>query len=665
MVHKSSLYPRLALMNIKNNRRFYYPFILTCILTIALFYIMVFIKTNDGIQNMPGADSLQSFMGFGSVIIGIFSMVFLFYTNSFLMKRRKKELGLFNILGMEKRNIAGILFWETVIAGTGSIALGLLSGILLSKLVLMLLLKILRFPVPFGFSVSAQGISSALFLFAAVFALILLSNLMQIRLSKPIELLKSGTVGQREPKAKLLITILGALSLGAGYAIAIITDSPLQAIFMFFIAVLLVIAGTYAFFMTGSITILKLLRKNRKYYYKTKHFISVSGMIYRMKQNAVGLANICILSTMVLVTLSTTVALYAGFEDILDSRFPSDISITLYDPDENRLWEVSEKVKDLAGEQGLEISGFLSYKSLSFAARRQGGVFLVSPDNYPGSQGACVLSFIASEEYEKISGRSAELRPDEVLVYSDKGWTEDDLELFDTMYTVESAPDEFALKRQESAVSLMDEYFIVVSDNSVLEKIYDRQASEYGDRKASVTGNISFDVGGSKEEVISYFNDMYKLVRDADEDQSRGYSMSCRQASEEELYSLYGGFLFLGIFLGSLFLMATVLIIYYKQITEGYSDAERYSIMQQIGMSKAEVRSGIRSQVMTVFFLPLIASCAHIVFAFSIITKLLALFELTNIKLFAICTVGTISVFAVFYAIIYAVTARVYYRIVS
>ncbi|NLL38400.1 MAG: ABC transporter permease [Clostridiales bacterium] len=679
-MRKSSLYPRLAVLSIKNNGKFYYPYILTCIFTIAMYYIMVFIQTNEGIRDMPGSDSLKSFMEFGSVIIGIFATIFLFYTNSFLMRRRKKELGLYNILGMEKRHIARVLFWETVITGIGSIALGLSCGILLSKLVLMLLLNLLQFSVPFGFSVSQKGVSSSIFLFSAVFVLILLSNLLKIKLSKPIELLKGGEMGQREPKTKVLLTIIGILSLGAGYAIAILTKSPLQAIFLFFIAVLLVIVGTYLLFTTGSIAMLKLLRKNKKYYYKTKHFTAVSGLIYRMKQNAMGLASICILSTMVLVTISTTVALYAGFEDIIGHMFPSDILINVYNPAPGEVQGKYEKIMDEVSRNGLEASDIKVYTSLSFAAKRDGNRFAAYDNNYV-SDGVSELFFITSREYEALTGRPADLSPGEILVYSRQEMQEEYLEILDMRYKVKGYLENFDIYEQRTIASVVDTHYIVLRDEAELNGIYQKhqkQAEAFEYKRSPMIGNIAFDLDGNKQEVIACYRDISAAASEPYEytytdengsakkaESSSSFSVSCRQLSSDEIYNTYGGFLFLGIFLGSLFLVAAILIIYYKQITEGYSDRERFAIMQKVGMSRAEVKSTIGSQVITVFFLPLAVSCIHIAFAFSIMTKILRVFGLVNVVLFALCTAGTIAVFAVIYAAVYAVTARVYYKIVS
>ncbi|NLO48241.1 MAG: ABC transporter permease [Clostridiales bacterium] len=673
-MRKRSFYPKLAVMNIKNNGKFYFPYLATCVFTIAMFYINVFIKTNEGIMTMPGADTLESFLGFGIVIIGIFAAIFLFYTNSFLMKRRKKEIGLYNILGMGKRHIAKMLFYETVVTGIAVIVIGLGVGILLSKLVLLLLIKLLRFSVPFGFTVSGAGISASLILFAVIFVLILLFNLLQIRLSKPIELLKGGDVGQREPKTKVILTAFGIIALAAAYWIAITTKSPIQAVFLFFISVVLVIVGTYALFTTGSITALKLMRRNKKFYYQTKHFTAVSGMIYRMKQNAVGLANICILSTMVLVTLSTTVALYVGIEDILSARYANDISVTLMSPDEGMREQTVKKVKQLVSAHGLKPTNWLDYTALSLSAKHESGVFTADSANYSGVQSACWLMLVTAPDYERMTGEETALAPGEVLIYSLGPEPGDNIELFKMPFTVKRHLTGFpAANKNEARIYAI--YCIVVPDETTLRVIYDKQTEAYGTNRSEITGYIKMDIDGEDEKIIdcakaiesaltatSIITDKNGNARTVTEHLAY---VECKQAASADTYAVYGSFLFLGIFLGSLFLMATILIIYYKQITEGYSDKNRFAIMQNVGMSRQEVRQSIRSQVLTVFFLPLAAACLHIAFAFSIIVRILALFELTNVPLFFRCTVDTIAVFGIFYALIYAVTARVYYKIVS
>lgn len=653
-------YPRMAVTNIKKNSKFYFPYFLTCISTVTMFYIMHMISINKGLSKMPGAGSLKTVMGFGTVVIGIFSTIFLFYTNSFLMKRRKKELGLYNILGMEKKHIAKILLLETMITAVGTITIGLLSGIVLSKLIFLILFKVINFSVPLNFFISTSSLVGTVLLFTGIFFVTLLWNLLQITMSKPIELLKGGNIGEREPKSKVLITIIGLITLGAGYFIALTTESPLDAIPLFFVAVVLVIIGTYCLFTSGSIALLKMLRKNKNYYYKTKNFVSVSGMIYRMKQNAVGLANICILSTMVLVMLSTTVSLYIGVEEQLENRYPKDLAMTLYQPTEKEITLALQAVKDTVDRNHMPINNLLDYRYLSFVAKKVGDTFITdreanSMDNLQK------LFFITEDEYTRVTGEEIHLSENEVLIHSSNGKMSDHFNLFNKEYRILQHLSSFPLRGEYTSI-VLNIHYIVVKDQATLNEIYENQLEAYSDRASEYQYYLSFDMEGEKEEKIDIYREVVQELREIED---VAFSIENRQSMEDEIYVFYGGFLFLGLFLGTLFLMATVLIIYYKQISEGYDDKDRFEIMQKVGMSLEEVKNSVKSQIIKVFFLPLMMAIIHIIAAFKMITKLLAVMNLTNIPLFMICTVATILIFGLIYGVVYSLTAKVYYRIVS
>lgn len=670
-------FPKLAATNIAKNGKFYLPYLITCVGAVAMFYIMYFIASDPGLDQMQGAASLRSILSLGTVVVGIFTAIFLFYTNSFLMKRRQKELGLYNILGMEKRHIARMLFFETFFIAAGSLAAGLLCGIFLSKLLLLLMYRLLRFPIPIGFSVSTASVLTSAALFSGVFFLNLLTNLGRIKLAKPIELLKGGQTGEREPRTKKLLTAVGVLALGGGYAIALVTESPLQAILLFFIAVLLVILGTYCLFTAGSIALLKLLRKNPNYYYQTKHFVPVSGMIYRMKQNAMGLANICILSTMVLVMVSGTVSLYLGMENVLDNRYPNDIAVTLKSPAQGEGEETLEKVKETVAGEGRAMSHLSAYKSLDFVAVLKDGSFETDGLNITGTTGANDLEFITAAQYEALTGKRADLQSDEVLAYSTGKQLGESFTLFGKTYKVAGRLSEAPVP-SDYAAFLVNTHFFVVADETVMSELFNAQAEVYRDGNPSeFEYHIRFDLDGSDEEKLACSDAVakvtgkpvtYTTTDEKGEAKEVTYfvtHLESRQSSARDFYALYGGFLFLGLFLGGLFLMATVLIIYYKQVSEGYEDKERFEILQKVGMSRQEVRSAIRSQVLTVFFLPILMAVIHIAAAFKMITKLLAVLNLTNVPLFFACTVGTVLAFGVIYALVYALTARSYYKIVS
>ncbi|MEL7649030.1 MAG: ABC transporter permease [Sedimentibacter sp.] len=655
-------FPRLALINIRKNGKFYVPYMITCISSVAMFYIMRMISLNEGIKEMPGSYSVTTILMLGTIVIGIFSAIFLFYTNSFLMKRRKKEIGLYNILGMEKKHIARILFFETSITGAATICLGLLWGILFSKLIFMFMFRLLHFTVPLGFFVSRVSIVTTIVLFCGIFLLNLFYNLMQIHLSNPIDLLKGSSTGEREPKSKKVLALVGIASTGTGYYIALVTKSPLSAMYLFFIAVILVIVGTYCLFTAGSIVVLKRLKQNRNYYYRTKHFTSISGMIYRMKQNAVGLANICILSTAVLVMISTTVALYMGVDEQLENRCPNDVTIALENPKDSDPAAIKDIVQNNADKLGRNISSMFDYQYLEFYAEREGDKFVTDGMNSVTSTNISDLYFITTGQYEKITGEHLELKDREVLFYSCSKNKTDSFTLFDNSYTVKANLEEFPIREDYTAV-FVDVYYIVANEKD-MEEIYENQLSEFKDDAARYSYYAAFDSDGTKEEKSALADSIYSDIVSSKKGTIE-LSFQSKQQLEEEFYAMIGGFLFLGIFLGLLFLSATVLIIYYKQISEGYDDRERFEIMQKVGMSRSEVRTSIKSQIIKVFFLPLAASIIHIAAAFKMITRLLLLFNLTNVWLFAVCTVVTIAVFAAIYFIVYAMTARVYYRIVQ
>ncbi|MBU5334340.1 MAG: FtsX-like permease family protein [Anaerocolumna aminovalerica] len=650
-------YPKLAATNIKKNYQTYVPYILTSIGTVMMYYILKTISLDDGLNSMSGGDSLKTILAMGSFVIGLFSLIFLFYTNSFLIKRRKKEFGLFNILGMEKKHISRVMFFETVYVSFISIILGLLGGIVLSKLMYMLLLKLLKFEVPMGYAISFTAVYKTLILFAGIFLLTFINNLRQIHLTKPIELLKGGQVGEKEPKTKWLLTLIGLAALAGGYIIAITTESPIAALYMFLIAVILVIIGTYCLFTAGSIALLKLLKKNKKYYYKTKHFITVSGMMYRMKQNAVGLANICILSTAVLVMLSTTVSLYIGMEDVLRTRYSRNLLITSYNITEEYRKDVKDTVSNILEQHGTEPENILEYRNLSFGAAKKGDSFVTGDEiGDTLSSDIKMLYFIPLEDYNAMNHTSYTLDHNEIfLIVNGETYTQETFTIFDTPLHIKEHHNSLG-ERLSDIGDIVNSFYVITNDLGQIEEMY-RQKMGNSDESVTYYRYIyGFDINTEDEETIQISRDISSALEDSYVESAAG--------SKEGFYSLYGGLFFLGIFLGGLFIMATVLIIYYKQISEGYDDKSRFEIMQKVGMSRGEIKKSIGSQVLTVFFLPIVTAAIHIAFAFKVITKLLALLNLTNVALFAWCTLGTLLVFAVFYAIIYVLTAKVYYKIV-
>ncbi|HBN84341.1 MAG TPA: cell division protein FtsX [Clostridiales bacterium] len=652
-------YVKLAVNNIKKNSQAYIPYILTCIGTIIMFYNMCFLATAEGLGVVSDHGSLRFVMVLGAIVIGIFSVIFLFYTNSFLIKKRKKEFGLFNILGMEKKHIARIMLWETVIVTMVSLVTGIFGGILLSKLMILLLFKIIAIDVPFGFEVPREAVLITVALFAGIFILNLIYNRLSVRLSKPIELLKGSNVGEKEPKTKVLQTIIGLLCLGAGYYIALTTESPLEALTLFFVAVVLVMIGTYSLFTAGSVALLKILRKNKRYYYKPKNFISVSSMIYRMKQNATGLANICILSTAVIIMLSSTVSLYIGMEDVLRTRYPRNIIVSSVSVTEEKVEQFDKYINDTTDSMGIEQIDVMNYRSLTLMASQTQNTFKISTDA-SGISGSTLLFFISVDDYNRLSNTNYTLEEDEALLYEFRAIVPGDVLDFNGLeLRIKKRIPSFDLDGYMSAM-LVNSCYVVVKDIPTISTI--QKALEQEKQMQQLLSYFyGFDVQEDRDVQMSLTTQLRSNLNK----EELQCSVDGMEISRASFYSLYGGLFYLGIFLGLLFIMATVLIIYYKQIAEGYDDKERFEIMQKVGMSRDEVKKSIKNQVIKVFFLPLVTAVIHIAFAFKVITKLLTVLNLTNVPLFAVCTLATILVFAAFYTLVYSLTAKVYYRIVS
>lgn len=652
---------RLAADNMKKNSKTYIPYLLTCIGTIAMFYIINFVNANTGISQIKGGDSLRLVLSFGCAIIGLFAVLFLLYTNSFLIKRRKKEFGLFHILGMEKKHVGGILFFEVLYTAVISLVLGLLSGYLFAKLTALLLLRLMDVPIvwDFGFSLSAAILCPKLF--GVIFVLILCNNLFQIYKSSPIELLHGGETGEREPKAKWLMAAAGLICLIAAYRMALTASTPSSAITSFFFAVILVMFGTYFLFTAGSIVVLKLLRRNKAFYYQTRHFISISGMMYRMKQNAAGLTCICILSCAVLVMLSSTVTLYVGLDDVLKNRYPRDMIISSRSYEEESTQAITNVVSTTLAEQGLQAENYLSYRYISFAARQDGSHFDTMIDNIQNYNLMRLLYFIPVEDYNRLAGDNAVLGGQEALVfYNRTPYNDTTLSIFGREFQVKPSGTADFISGGDAMVSV-DCYFIVVSDMAVLEEMNQQQAAAYGINKSTPTFYAAFDLNADPDTQIHIRS---LLSQRLGEVQFSGY-LNSRVEGRGNLYALYAGLFFLGIFLGLLFIMATVLIIYYKQISEGYDDKARFEIMQKVGLSQKEIKGAIHSQILLMFFLPLVTAGVHIAFAFPLIVQLLSAMNLTNVPLFAWCTFGTLLVFALLYALVFGMTSKVYYQIVK
>lgn len=666
---RNSFYFRLALTNIKKHARSYVPYIITCVITIAMFYIIKSLAFNLD-KNLSSISAATS-MSLGSIVVAIFAIIFLFYTNSFLLKKRKKEFGLYNILGMEKKHMSALIATESLIISVISLVLGLIIGIALDKLIFMIVIKLLDGQSPLGFTIIPEAILHTVVLFCIIFAAILLNSVRIVYTTKTIDLLQGSNTGEKEPKTKWLLAILGVLCLGGGYTISIISKNPVSAIGLLFIAIVLVVIGTYFIFVAGIIALLKLLRKNKGFYYKTSHFISISGMIYRMKQNAVGLANICVLSTMVLVMVSTTSSLVIGMQDTINTISPYDYSISVVDGKTNQ--QVKDDIKNTAADNNLKITKFVDYQYLEFNADLKYN-YITASDYSAESENLVGLIIVNQQDYNMLTNSNVELSDDQVMMFYPNSFPYSDLTIFDQRYKVKESRKigDFIPGKNLIGYSIYDSYGIVVKDNSQLQQISKYYNSFYGNSETNEYNEhnccfyeCNFNVDADLQKQLE-FNE---IIRNSELYQGSYYSDSISSTFKSGILQAfrdtYSSLFFLGIFLSILFIMATILIIYYKQISESYDDKERYEIMQNVGMSHTEVKRTIRSQVLTVFFLPLIVAGVHVAFAFPIMSRVLSLLGLINVTLYITCTVICFLVFALMYGIIFAITSRLYYKTVN
>lgn len=671
---KAGFYPKLALTGMKKNKRLYLPYILTCIGMIMMHYIITFLSDTPVFSTMRGNQSLQVMLDLGSWIIAIFSTIFLFYTNSFLMRRRKKEFGLYNILGMDKFNISKILLWESIIVAVFSLVAGLGFGIVFSKFAELGLINIMKSSVSYAISVSVDAVIRTLISFCIIFLLILVNSLIRVKLSNPVEMLRSENFGEKKPKGNFVFALIGLVLLGAAYYLAVSIKDPLSALAWFFIAVIMVILGTYLLFITGSVVLCRILQKNKKYYYKANHFVSVSSMAYRMKRNGAGLASICILGTMVLVMIASTSCLYFGEEDALNKRFPRDIMTEVAfhsagDMNEHNLSLMKEKMNSVTDKYGANPKDDISYsygKVIAFVEAdgkintdvKDEGIDMNSVDDL------YQLCFISLEDYNKILDKDEKLKRDEAMIYVTHGEYNHEylgLEGGKSLKVIKVLG-EF-IDDPDAAMNIIPTLFVVVDDFENCVKPF-----ESSEQNMMVFKWIyGFDTSISDEKQMEMYKEIGKECYEVVDQSNEIDHVLCESLAynKEDFYSNFGGLFFLGIMLSIVFLFAAVLIIYYKQISEGYEDKSRFEIMQKVGMTKREIRKSINSQILVVFFLPLIAAGCHLAFAFPLIQKLLMLFNLINTWLLVLTTAISFLIFAMFYMIVYRITSNGYYKIVS
>lgn len=678
-MRSSLLYPRLAVTGIIKNRRTYLPYILTCTGMIMMYYIISFLSESDYVRKMSGGKILHLYLGFGCGVMVVFSAIFLFYTNSFLIRRRKTEFGLYNILGMGKRNIAVILIWETVFIYIFSLAAGLACGVLFSKLAELLLAKMLADTASAVFSVEVMPMLWAAVFFAVIFLLIMLDSLRQISRSKPVELMKSENFGEKPPRANYFLAFIGVVLLAAAYCIAIFTENPSMAVFLFFVAVILVIAATYLLFISGSVALCKLLQKNKIYYHKTNHFISVSQMAYRMKRNGAGLASICILSTMVLVTLSSTACLYIGEEDMLRDRYQRDVAVNCFTIDESVSAITKGAADSVLQKYGETPENPLDYRYLAISGVFRGDAVTVDSSRAEelfgsGEYDLRQMYLIPVSDYNRLSGENIVLADNETAVYTvgeDYAFDRINIEEYGVFNIVATNKDLAYIGESGMTdtieMSLYPTIFLLVRDEDILYKLNEIQEELYGGGYRMLHHYYGFDLSCGEEKQSAIGTEIQESIAALRNESGAEWAVTIECASKDkaEFYALYGGLFFLGILLGTVFICAAALIMYYKQISEGFEDKAKYEILRKVGMTRTEIKESINSQVLTVFFAPLIAAGVHMAFAFGIISRMLALFGLVDSGLFAAVAMGCFLLFGLLYAMVYLLTSKRYYRIVS
>lgn len=678
---KKGFYPKLAFDGIRKNKKMYLPYILTSIGMVMMYYIIIFLQFSQSIKDAVQSSTVSQILGLGSWVIAIFSCIFLFYTNSFLIKRRKKEFGLYNILGMDKHNLGIILFWETLIIAVISLVIGLAAGIAFSKLAELVFLNLLKSDATFDLTVSSQGIGLCAIIFTVINILLFFNSLRQVRSSSAISLVKSEQTGEKPPKGNRLLGILGVLLLGGAYYISLSIKEPLQALTLFFVAVIMVIIGTYLVMISGSVLFCRLLQKNKKYYYKPNHFVSVSSMVYRMKRNGAGLASICILATMVLVMISSTTSLYFGAEDALSSRYPREINISFSSLDtqiykNGQSDQIRSEIDEIAKKHNANVHNSLTYLAGVLSGMVTDGNVETDVRNvYSGTvdyNKVFQFNFVSVDDYNEMMGTDYRLKDGEAMVYlfrKDSNFHGDTLSFNGGQsFKIVRYLDNF-ISQSDAAMTVVPTMAIFVNDlDKATQGMTDATHQHDSEPVVNFSWTYGFDTGLSEDEQIALSKDINSYLTDVSDDfkeDIHSTEVESREQNRLDFFGLYGGLFGLGIILSIVFIFAAVLIIYYKQISEGYEDQSRFEIMQKVGMTKNEIRKSINSQLLTVFFLPLIFAGMHLAFAAPIIKKLLLLFNLTNLNLFIVTILISFAAFALFYMIVYKITSSAYYKIVS
>lgn len=668
----SFFYSKFALNNLVKNKRFIVPYVLSTIFTIMSFYILSSLAFGDNLNKLPnGIEATKQVLSLGIIVIAIFSTIFLFYTYSFLVKRRVKEFGLYAVLGMTKKQIAKILVLETIFIAVTTLVVGIGLGILFDKLMLLVLLKLFSATVTFGFSITPIAVVFSVLLFGGIFFLLLLYTVIKIARLRIVALLKDENKGEKEPKARWILAIIGLALIGYGYYTAQTVQNPVKALTLFFFAVIAVIIGTYLVFMAVSITVLKIMKNNKNFYYKPKNFISVSGLLYRMKRNAVGLANICILSTMVLVTMGSTSALYAGMEKSYNERFPRQLMVAGYNSTSEKLKKIENNAKLSAKEAGTEVEDMVSYSSLPMVGRLVEDKFNFESNVGVDLSNVKMIVVLELKDYNKTANKNKTLESNEVLLHIDKkgNYNHNSISLNGSDYKIKEKLSEFPGAIGSAAANIIDTYYVVVKDEKEVTKLATK-LTELSSKELEKRG-ISIESGTPTLQNYAAFNikDTTKEAKVIENFKKleEGESVSIEGKEENRLTfrGVFASFLFIGVFISLIFVTSQVVIMYYKQISEGYEDKGNFEIMRKVGITDKQIKQSIRSQVLLIFFSPLIIATLHTIVAYPFIEKILRLFLITDNSIFLQALAVTIVVFAIFYLIVYAITSKIYYRIIK
>lgn len=671
---KHLFFPKLAWSGIRKNRKLYLPYILTCMGMVMMFYILQSLSYSPLLHEMRGGSNMEFILSLGKFVIAVFALIFLLYTNSFLIRRRNKEFGLYNILGMDKGAICRVVAWESLMVTVMGLAGGLFFGILLSKIAELGMLNVLHLGIDFTLRLSGEAIIVTLGIFAVIFLVLFLKSILQVRLSKPLELLHSENLGEKPPRANWVLALLGLGLLGGAYYLAITSREAMTALMLFFVAVIMVIVGTYLLFIAGSVALCRLLQKNKGYYYQKNHFVSVSSMAFRMKRNGAGLASICILLTMVLVMISSTTSLYVGSEDAMNTHYPRENQLTIYpstltDMDGDALSPFREAMEQVFDDHGVSPENLLDFRYCTIAGQVSGDTvdFTVNQDDFGVGDISTIRSlfFISQGDYNAVSGESVSLEPGHALVYANQcTYDQPRLNLGDLSLTIDGAFIPFS-GICGTTISTQPAFLIVIPDYETLLAL--EPLKDYNDRKMLTNlWYYGYDLNVSLEEANTILGQQGSAINQTDPGSHvDAYSYVNRSAQRYDYYSTFGGLFFIGIMLSIVFLAAAVLIIYYKQLSEGYEDQSRFAIMKKVGMTSRDIRKSINSQILTVFFTPLLFAGLHQAFAFPMVWQLLQLFALQNLPLVIGTTVGAFLLCGLFYAVVYKVTTGAYFSIVN